>query len=278
MALSPPAVDAVLQWLLETHGFDFRQYKRPSLERRLQQRILLSGASDAWAYLKRLKEEPEEVHRLLATLTIKVSHFFRDPLVFEFLRKRVIPDLIRQKEAAEDRTLRIWSAGCAAGEEAYSMALVMAELVEKKAERLEVFILGTDVDEVALERAREGFYEPESLQEVRKGILDRYFQPVGNGYRIAESIRRMVHFSLYPLTAPTPSPPAGVFATYDLILCRNVLIYFDLSLQEQVVAKFLEALAPGGLLVLGESELLPEAHRGRFHRVTDTCKIFQKTL
>ncbi|OGW61159.1 MAG: hypothetical protein A2V83_01595 [Nitrospirae bacterium RBG_16_64_22] len=266
----------ILAWLYETHGFDFRNYRAPTLERRISRRLYLTGAKSYGEYLARLKETPAELTHLLEDLTIKVSRFFRDAPMFERLARDVLPTLLSGRGRGGTRSFRAWCAGCANGEEVYSLAILVEEMIRRRA-RLRVMIHGTDLDDKAVRAARAGLYAESVLGEIPHGHLKAYFERAGDDYAVREAVRRHVHFSRYDLTSRRSlSPPGGVFADYDLIFCRNVLIYYDLSLQERIVSKFTKVLAPGGVLVLGTAEHIPRPVAPMFEAVSRRWKIFRR--
>lgn len=267
----------LLEWLYETHGFDFRNYRAPTLERRISRRLFLTGAKSYGEYLARLKETPAELTHLLEDLTIKVSRFFPDAPMFERLARDVLPTLLSGR--SRSRSFRGWCAGCANGEEVYSLAILVEEIVRRRHGRFSVMIHGTDLDDKAVRTARAGLYNESVLSEIPHGYLKTYFDRTGDDYAVREDVRRHVHFSRYDLTSRRSlSPPGGVFADYDLIFCRNVLIYYDLSLQERIVSKFAKVLAPGGVLVLGTAEHIPRPFMPMFEAVSRRWKIFRRLL
>lgn len=266
------ALPALLAFVKERRAVDFSAYRSGTVRRRLALRLAATGQPDYAAYLRHLRTSSAELEALLDALTIKVSCFFRNPLEFEVLRDRVLPELL---EKGRGRTLRIWCAGCARGEEPYSVAILLRELGRKEKKAVPVFILATDIDREALAAAREARYGAEALSEVRKGHLDRYFTREGEQFRLNEEIRSMVSFVEHDITTCVP-PQAGLFSDYQLILCRNVLIYFDLDLQARVLRGFAGRLPAGGYLVLGEAETLLSPAASAFAEVLPGSKIFRK--
>jgi chemotaxis protein methyltransferase CheR len=237
----------VCRILLAKRGFDLAMYKDRCVKRRIATRVRARGLSEARPYLALLERDEAELDALMAALTIHVSQFFRNPSTFALLERQVLPELLRRAQAEGRRTLRLWSVGCASGEEPYSLALLMQELAPPE---VKIDILGTDISAAILESARAGLYEPQRLAEVPASVRERYFTPEGKGLRLAESIRRLVRFECHNmLTAP-------VYPRADLIVCRNVLIYFSREEQENILQRFAAALPVGGVLVLGKAEML----------------------
>lgn len=240
------AFAALLDRIRERSGIDFSTYKDATIVRRLRGRMGATGHTSLVAYAKQLETDGEEYARLISSLLIKVTEFFRDPKVFDHLRTHTVPMLI---EAArkEGRQLRLWSAGCSTGEEAYSLAIVLLEaLGEDKV--LDVRVFATDIDSAAIAFARRGLYPPAALKKVPPAIRERYFVTSDGGYEVARSLRALMTFGEHDLGARAPFP------RIDLILCRNVLIYFSLPMQRAALETFGFSLRDDGRLVLGPSE------------------------
>ncbi|MFO0794097.1 MAG: protein-glutamate O-methyltransferase CheR [Candidatus Brocadiaceae bacterium] len=262
--------------IYEERGFDFRQYNTDMLERRLTRRLSTTGAKTYQEYARVLDVDANEYEKLFGDLLINVSHFFRDPLVFEFLFKVVLPEMIAYKTQHSDTYIRTWSAGCAQGEEPYSVAILLTELLGWQLKDYHVTIYATDIDHDALNTAKIGEYQESSVLEVKKGFLDKYFSHNGN-YKIKESIKGLVDFSFHDLTSEKfIAPPRSVFANFDLILCRNTLIYFSKGLQRKVLGNLKTVLNKRGYLVLGEAETLPMDMQRDFICKDGMCKIYQK--
>jgi two-component system CheB/CheR fusion protein len=233
--------------LVRAHsGVDFAPYKPTTIRRRISRRMALQKLDRQKDYVEFLRKNPAEVEALFQDILICVTGFFRDPKTFEALKKKVFPQLLKSQPA--DGPIRLWSAGCSTGEEAYSLAIVLLEVMDKEGSHRPIQIFGSDVNEKILARARAGIY-PETIKEdVSPERLRRFFTRTTNGYRIAKAIRDLCIFARQDLTRDPP------FSNIDLISCRNVLIYFDASLQKKVVPIFHYALKPNGFLVLGTAE------------------------
>lgn len=268
----PESLAPLLAFLAAQRLSDFSAYQPNLLRRRLQVRLRLLGLPDLTAYQAYLGENPDEIAQLLEALSISVSHFFRNPLTFALLRERIIPALI---DAADPAGVRIWCAGCGQGEEAYSLALLIHDYCGNEGITPPVLILASDIDRAALVRGQRGWYRPEALAEVSKGYLDRYFTDEGEGYQVVAPVRELVRFIHHDLTSNTP-PPEGIFADYQLILCRNVLIYFNRAHGSLVQQQLAAQLTPGGWLVLGEAESLATALGGSLRELMPTTHIFRK--
>ncbi|SMC16677.1 chemotaxis protein methyltransferase CheR [Desulfacinum hydrothermale DSM 13146] len=262
----------LLTLLRERRGVDFSAYRPAAFERRCRSRADALGLSSLSDYAAYVEAHCQEVDALLDALTVKVTSFFRDPWVFELLAHRILPGVIAEKGRREERLFRAWSAGCATGEEAYSIAMTVMEQGAG-----EVLVLGTDLDAKALEVARRGYYGESSLSNVRLGFLRAYFQAEGDGYRVTERVRRRVTFAVDDLRGGKRRVPSeAVFAGFDLVSCRNVLIYYEKEAQEAIVSRLHQAIGPGGLLVLGEVERLPAAFSRDFLPLISWCPIYRR--
>jgi two-component system CheB/CheR fusion protein len=226
-------------------GVDFRQYKRPTILRRLQRRMALHKTTRADRYLRHLEETPGELQRLYRDFLIHVTRFFREPASFEALAAVVSSQLLRNRR--DEAPIRIWVCGCATGEEAYSVAIVLLEeLGEGVAAPVQIF--ATDLSEAAIDSARNGFYPDSIAADVSPERLRRFFTRADGGYRVAKQVRDLCVFARQDLASDPP------FSKLDLVLCRNVLMYMDAALQRKLIGLFHYALKPGGYLMLGNAE------------------------
>ncbi len=250
--------------LLHKTGHDFRRYKTPTLVRRIQRRMQVLQAATVTAYIERLRDGPSEADQLFRDLLIGVTHFFRDPEAFAVLANDVIPRLV--DVATLDGTLRVWTPGCSTGEEAYSVAILLREQILRQDSRSRVQIFAGDIDDEALEFARNGRYAEGIAKHVTRERLERFFIRHDHVYQVAKEIREMCLFSVHNLIKDPP------FSRLDLVVCRNLLIYLEADVQKYVNSLFHYALHPGGYLFLGPSENLvgpPELFRtvDRKHRI-----------
>jgi two-component system CheB/CheR fusion protein len=239
----PDDLGGLLEMIRERSGIDFGTYKRATIQRRLRGRMSATSQPSVAGYADLVERDPDEYSRLVSSLLIKVTQFFRDPKVFQYLRERVLPELIAGQEGRE---LRLWSAGCSSGEEAYSLAIVLAEVPGN--ELLPVRIFATDVDAAAIAFARRGVYPPGAIKSVPAALRSRYFARTEGGYEVAKRLRALMIFGEHDLGAQAPFP------RIDLILCRNVLIYFTAPMQRVALETFAYSHREGGRLVLGPSE------------------------
>ena len=246
----------LLDRIRERSGIDFSTYKTATIARRLAGRMSAVGSASVAEYAALVEHDVAEYDRLVGSLLIKVTEFFRDPRLWDHLRERVLPGLIDDARR-KGRELRIWSAGCSSGEEAYSIAMTVAETIRDHPQPLEVRIFATDVDGAAIAFARRGLYPPGSLRNVPVALRNRYFVRSGAGFQVAKRLRSQVIFGEHDLSTRVPFPRV------DLLLCRNVLIYFTPGLQRTTLETFAFSLRPEGRLVLGPSEtvaVLPESY------------------
>ncbi|MFU8814592.1 MAG: chemotaxis protein CheB [Pseudomonadales bacterium] len=229
-------------------GRDFNGYKRSTLVRRVRRRMQLLHLDELADYVNALREQPDEVRALADDILITVTNFFRDPEVFEDLSQRIIPGLFDRK--GPDDALRVWSVGCASGEEAYSVAMLLLEEAARRPAAPLLQVFASDLHQPSLYKAREGFYTGEIAADVSTERLRRYFHRENIGYRVRNEVRELVVFAPHNLLADPP------FSRLDLIICRNLLIYLKRGVQRGVVELFHYALNPSGVLVLGSSETL----------------------
>ena len=240
---------ALLERIKRERGLDCRQYKVNFLKRRLAVRLRARGVESYREYLRLLDDE--EYEKLFEALTINLSYFFRDKTVFEALREKVLKTLIQEKLEGSSRLIRVWSAGCAGGEEPYSVAILLDELLGADLGNWRISIRATDLDAGALEKARRGVYSEFSFRGADPDYIKRYFTPLSDReYSLQPEIKALVKFERHDLLA---DPPPHYL---DLILCRNVLIYFSRQQQERLFAIFHDALGEGRYLVTGKTEIL----------------------
>ncbi len=236
-----------LNELRERSGIDFASYKRPTIMRRIQRRMFATGEPKLRDYVRYVHRHPEESQRLTSSFLIKVTEFFRDPDLFEYLRTDVLPGLIEQARQT-DSELRIWSAGCATGEEAYSIAILLCEALGDSLDRLRLRIFATDLDEDAVSFARRGVYSAAALSNLSSQMIGRYFIESNGEFEIQKKVRSLTVFGQHDLGQRAPFP------RIDLALCRNVLIYFTPELQKRALHLFAFSLRESGYLVLGKAE------------------------
>ena len=245
---SDRGLDGVLAYLQRSRGFDFTPYKRPSLLRRIEQRMRAVGLARADAYFERLRSDPEEAAALINAIFVNVTAFYRDASMWEVLETKVLPALAPLSAAAP---IRIWSAGCASGEEPFTAAMLLAEWLGADAFHERVTIFATDVDRDALTQARRALFTTRQLDAVPAPLREKYFTRCGDGlYAFDRDLRRSVVFRPHDVINEAPIPQI------DLLLCRNTLMYFNWDAQRRTIGRLEAALNSGGVLVLGPAELL----------------------
>jgi len=246
-------------------GLALSSYKQPCLKRRLAVRMRARGVHTYGAYATVLDRLPEEYDLLVDALTINVTKFFRNPETFALLREQVVPALW-----AAHGPVAVWSAGCASGEEPYSLALLFAEIARIGALRTRLRIDATDLDPGALDALRRAEYPPAAVEDVPPELRTRFFSP-GPPFRLDPAVARLVHPLAHDLTREAPPAPP-----YHLIVCRNVVIYFDRATQERLFAAFADALVPGGRLLLGKVETLFGPARSRLEVEEPRERLFRR--
>ena len=269
IADEPEALREVLTLLRVRTGHDFSNYKPETMIRRLQRRLHVVGLPSLSAYARVMRERPQEAVVLMKDLLISVTHFFRDPDAFAVLEERVVPRLFEHK-LREDQ-VRVWVAGCATGEEAYSIAMLLAEHAEGLLEGPQVQVFATDLEEGAIAAAREGFYTEADVADINERRLERFFHREGNGYRVRRSLREMMLFAPHNVIKDPP------FSHLDLISCRNLLIYLNRTAQERALETFHFALRPGALLMLGPSES-PDSAPDLFASFDRTAHLYESRM
>lgn len=268
---------SLLATLKDLRGIDFVHYRQATLQRRLANRMAALGVPDLDSYRQRLQLDPAEPDRLIEIIGIHVSHFFRDPLVFEVLARSILPVIIERKRNSGMREIRIWSAGCAGGEEAYSLAILLDQALMEEADGWHRYVFASDISGKALGEAENAIYPRSKLLETKLGILDRYFEDLAEGFKVRTFLREGVQFCRDDLiSSRTVAPAESIFGAFDLILCRNVLIYFDGDLQLEVQKKLCRALDPEGYLVLGSAEVLHPQIAGELREIEKGRRIWQK--
>jgi two-component system CheB/CheR fusion protein len=247
--ISGDAMSGLNQILLQIRtstGHDFSLYKKSTIGRRIERRMALHHLEDIAVYARFLKQDPNEVHILFKELLINVTSFFRDAEAFVTLKQDILPALLAGKPA--DYSFRVWVAGCSSGEEAYSIAIMLRELMEETHQDFKVQIYATDLDQDAISSAREGRYPAGIAQDVAPERLNRFFSKDDHGYKIKKEIREMVVFAVQSVIKDPP------FTKLDLLSCRNLMIYLEAAQQNHLIPNFHYALKPGGVLFLSSSE------------------------
>ena len=243
---APKNLEGVFDILRSAEGLDFAHYKTSTIGRRISRRMVLLKLENLKHYIKYLRENKDEVENLYEDLLLKVTSFFRDPDVFDTLKKRILPVIIKDKTKGQE--IRIWVPGCSSGEEAYSIAMCLIEVMGNKKNVVPVRIFATDASESNIDKARRGVYGKNIQNDVAPERLKRFFTKTGSSYKVSKQLRDMCIFSKQDVISDPP------FSNLDLISCRNLLIYFQTVLQKKVFHNFHYGLRPGGFLLLGNSE------------------------
>jgi two-component system, chemotaxis family, CheB/CheR fusion protein len=261
-----PKVEAFLEYLGRAREFDLGAYKRTTLVRRIEKRLQTINVGDLHQYVDYLERHPDEFTMLFNTILINVTEFFRDPIAWEYLAGEIIPGIIARQEQ-----IRVWSAGCATGEEAYSATMMFGEALGIEQLRNRVKIYATDIDEEALNVARQGCYPARAVDPVPPPLLEKYFDPQRDLYNFHKEARRVVIFGRHDLIQDPP------ISRIDLLICRNTLMYFNTEAQGRILARFHFALNNSGYLFSGRAEMLL-THGTMFVPVDLKRRVFMKVV
>lgn len=256
--------------IVDRLSLDCGHYKDGYLQRRFAVRMRERGTRTYEDYVRLLKNDPGEYDDLMSDLTINVTQFFRDQPVFRALEDDVLPMLIYQKVCRGESSIRVWSAGCSSGEEPYSICILLKELLGEEFANFSISVIGSDIDEEILQSAQEGIYLPRQVVNVPKPYLERYFTLEGGTYRLSQEIKDMVRFRNVDLFSST----AG--SHFDMILCRNVVIYFTREMQERLYMRFYRSLRDEGYFVMGNTETLVGEASTLFEPAFVRERIYQK--
>ncbi len=255
-SLSRQTFNRLRDLVREHAGIDFPDEKRYLLESRVKPRLLAQEVPDFETYADRLEQgDTREIARLVNAVTINETAFFRHPSQFEALEDTILPELVRLHQQERSGPMRLWSAACSAGDEAYSLAILIRETIEPRHPRMDYEIVGTDIDTEVLEEARAGRYRKRSVRNVPPAYLRDYFDRSGEAFVVDPAIRDMVEFR--PLNL-TDAQDMRRMRNFDLIMCANVLIYFNETSKKDVLQGLYRSLRPGGYLFVGGSEALGE--------------------
>lgn len=264
----------LIQLLTVVHdkkGFDFTQYKEATITRRINSRLQRLGLDSYDDYIKIIESDPVELNELVSALSINVTDFFRNPESFEAIEKIVIPRVIYSKKEHQHKIIRVWSCGCSTGDEPYSLAMLLLEKLGPAKDNFILKIIGTDIDEDALKQAKDMVYSKSKLKVFEPGMLKKYFDQIDDdSFKLKNILKNSVQFKHQDVNRGDPVRHC------DIILCRNLLIYFNKELQEETLLKFYECLEPGGFLVLGMVESLVGTAINYFEMVDNRLRIYRK--
>ncbi len=261
--------DEFLKEVVPLFGLQWRPFRRRGIKRKIEQRVAQVGLVHFDEYLLRVKEDPEERSRLSEILTVTISRFYRDGKVFDLLKHSAIPAIIKNKKEKDE--FKIWSIGCASGEEPYSLSMLWKTKFESKFPNIRLVILATDINEALLRRAKDGRYKESSLREVPEEIVRRFFKTENGFYLVDRSIRESVEFKKHDIIHEEPFP------RMDLILCRNLAFtYFSKECQFEALRKIFKSLGERGYLIMGKDEVLPFVYPTLFVPASSAEKVYQK--
>src|SRR5262245_61494648 len=264
---APRVFDALLEYLSRTRGFDFRVYKRAALTRRFEKRLDAVKVSGFEEYMDYLEVHPEEFAKLFNTIMIKVTSFFCDRASWTFIREEVVPRIMAHTNAGEP--IRAWTAGCASGEETYTLAMILADALGPDQFSTRVKIYASDIDDDALAQARSGSYDAHRIGTVPEDLLEKYFETHRDRWVFRSDLRRSVIFGRHNIVLDAP------ISRLDLLVCRNTLMYFNAETQAQILNRFHFALSERGYLFLGRAEMLV-THTGLFTPLNLRHRVFNR--
>lgn len=272
MALVQMSMGELLANLQTKFGKDFSNYRLSCLQRRVALRISTLKLATLDDYMTYLTDNPKEIEQLLDTVTIHVTEFFRDAEVFDAVAKDILPAIVSRKLHSPSRTIRVWSAGCSTGEEAYSLAIIILRHLRTNGVDLALEVYGTDVSKEACAIAREGIYAARKIEIVPGDVRRKYFEAKGQEYRVVSDVQRCVKFSVHDLFSPSP------FSLLDFVMCRNVLIHFDHAVRNDVLKQFHASLDDHGMLILGKSEAVMGSALAWYELVDPRNKVYRKIV
>ena len=262
--------------IFTTHGIDISVYEDSFFVKSLEKRVDNLGLGSLGEYFDFLQKNESETSACLESLNINFSEFFRNPLTFAYLEQVVLPALIEVKKKSNENELRIWSAACAAGQEAYSIAILCDELRESSKAKISVRIFGTDINHAQLTKANNGVYQYKSISKVSLARINSCFTQKGETFTIEPRIKEYVNFSVFDLlSVQNACPASSVYGNFDMVICSNLLFYFKPEYQSQILEKIAGCLAYGGILITGEAER-EIVKKSNYRELFVNSAIFQK--
>jgi len=278
MTVNPPDTEAIIIIMDRIHGRDISAYEASFLAESIGKRLAATGIRTIAAYGGHLSENRTEAKALFDSLNISYSEFFRNPLTFALLEQLILPGLIAAKKGSGQPEVRIWSAGCAAGQEAYSIAMLMDALTARSGNTAAFRIFATDIAEPDLRLAEKGVFSSAAVQNVRLRHIQKYLTRVGDTYTVNASLRERIDFSVHNLLDERAScPPASIYGEFDLIVCSNLLFYYRPVIRQFILSKVHRCLSSNGYLVTGEAEKEIVAETEGFRAAMPPAAVFQKT-
>lgn len=246
-------LDKIITLMKQTHGRDISVYDPSFLFKSLERRWVATGVNNAAEYCCCLEKNNTEAEAFYSSLHITFSQFFRDPLTFALLEQLIIPSIISHRP--DGREIRIWSAGCSTGQEAYSMAMLLSDFAEACDKEISLRIFATDISQESLAAGRAGMYDKNAVQNVKIKYLNKYFTKQGEAYTIVPQLRKYICFSTYDLLdLSTANPPESIYGDFDIVMCSNLLFYYKPNLQQVIIRKLQQTMSVAGYLVTGEAE------------------------
>jgi len=276
-----PEIFQILDLVKQQQNRDFFMYSETLLEKQILSRINETRTQDFLNYFEFLKKNVKEIENFINALTINFSRFFRNSFTFEYLGKVILPQIISQKVSSQSfvSVLRIWSAGCSYGEEPYSVAILVKEFFEKNPKlQIPVQIFATDINDNVIQKALKGEYSLDSIANVKYYLLSKYFSQKNGVFKINQSIKDMVKFSIFDITDKEQNVPIDCGqGEFDMILCRNVIIYFNPQYLSFIFDRLHKALDDKGFLILGSTECPDLSFRNKYFKENShLCKVYQK--
>lgn len=267
-------LDEIIMVMKRMYGKEISVYDDDFLMKSIERRLNETGTGTLSEYSALLRSSEYEAECFFYSLHIYFSRFFRNPLTFAILEQNLFPDIISGKR--EGGEIRIWSAGCSNGQEAYSMAMILSDLAESGAKNIRYRIFATDIREEAISAGKSGVYEESAIQDIKKKYLDKYFVRNGEDYSIVPEIKQHVSFSNYDLLdMSTSNLPESIYGDFDVVVCSNVLIYYKAEIQRIIIRKLQQATALYGYLITGESEISLVGNVARMMTLSVQTAIFQ---
>lgn len=270
-------IEKYIQLIKEQYALDISIYDHSYLEKAFQSRMNSTSCESLDFYFQYLGKISDEPFHLLGQLSNSYSEFFRNPLTFSLLEQAILPRLFNREEKIFSPEIRIWSAACASGQEAYSLAILLNDYKEKHKTNIGYRILATDNSVSELEKARNGIFDLKTLKNTPIGFAEKYFSRTGDTFILNQTIREQLDFSFYDLLSKdSSSPPSGIYGDYDLIMCCNVLFYYESGYQQIILNKIHRSLKPGGFFITGEAETHLVNAFGGFRSFAAPSAIFVK--
>ena len=272
------ALDEIIRMMGRTHGSDISHYDKLFLMKSLKNRLTAIGIKSAQAYISCLEQNSAEAQTFFRSLQIPYSEFFRNQLTFALLEQLILPSLIAEKEKADRAEIRVWSAGCATGQEPYSIAILLDDLIAAGGNPVGFRIFATDISEAELAAARKGVFDLGTVQNVRMKHFHKYFNVMGDSCTINPALKERIDFSIFDLLDDClVCPPASIYGEFDLVICCNLLFYYRPDIRQLILNKVYRALSPGGYFATGEAERAIVAKTGGLRAVFPPAPVFQST-